>query len=455
MILKKNFDLAVVGKSYFHYIYALEALKEKKNILLLEDDRLNFGNLHHYGMCNLEVEYLKTIGVDLDIETLINLPQFLRKKSIYFILNNKRVLLGRSPLQNYEELARKLPQFFNLEDSILSAINDDAFNSEFYEFIKKLGADSYRFKIIQNVDLDFLIKDAPKLLVHLYEKLKHVVLLNSKEVRSFLYHTRSFYHKVLTSSHPDYEVFHLLICLLSEHYILDEKHLMSELENTVVSRGGSFKSTQIKDWKFFNSKPWCIELSSFEGIVHPEKMAFIGLDPEKLKLRTNNIGPVYKSVKFHLSLDEKKLKSLEKSIVKVGNVNDMATFFTSWQFHISTQGHVHGFCLIKKLEGNKESFIEEDFRAGLKNALSVWYTIDEGDDDFVSEFFMGEELYPDSSFAYKKPFLPQYRNVKLVDYSSPNSTLDLKNVAYYGPLKRQGFGLYGQLLELKEGSYFR
>lgn len=453
MILKKNYDLAVIGKSYFHNIYALEAIKEKKSVLVLEDDRMNFGRLHRYGAGLLELSYFNTIGIDLGVDDLKESKLYARNIPLTFNIDNKRFFLGRSPSQNLLELARKYPHFFKIFNFLE---NRDTFDQDFDQYIQKLGADAYRFKMIQDIDLGFLTQDAPVLLKKIYDHFKTMVSENSEEMRSFLYHTRSFYHKVLTSSHPEYEVFHLLICLLSRHFMINENRLVRDLETAVLSRGGSYKKAQLKDWKFYKSRPWCIELSSFEGIVHPLKMAFIGLDPKTLHIQTNAECPLYQAVHFKMSLNPNLLERHKNSLIRSASSRDMASFFTSWQFFINNDGLVDGLCLVKKLEGNKESFIFEDFLKHLQHSLSMWYDLEgENIKDHVKSFHMGEEIYPDTSFTFNKPSLSHYKSIHLTDHSRPHRVQSLKNVAYYGPLKRQGFGLFGQLLELKEGSYFR
>jgi hypothetical protein len=452
VILKKDYDLVVVGKSYLHYIYALEALKENSNVLLLEDSRLSFGDLYSHGIGDLEYSYLVTLGNDRDIAPLRDLSCYLSEKVINFHWEGIHLILGGEPWDNLKELSRKYPSFFPFNDFICE--NDSFnFNLEFKTYVKLLGKSSYRFKMIQNVNMEYFLKTCPVMIKKLYESFKDCLDKDEENSKPFLYFFRGYYHKFYSSAHPDYEIFHLFILLLSKHYVINQDKLMSDLTPVLIGFGGDYKETKIQDWKFHKSRPWSLELSSFEGIIHPEKIVFLGCDPRKLSLRASCKEALYQSVHFRCPIEDSRLSFFKDSIIVQGNRENMGGSIPSWQFEIE-DGDLVGFCAFRKNKGSKVSFVEEELKRWLEAELNKCLPrlssslIDDID------FNLGEEFFPDDSFHYKKAFIPKQKSIVLSNYSNPLSKEKLSNVSYIGPLKRHAFGFYGQLLTLKEGSYF-
>lgn len=452
MILKKDYALVVVGKSYLHYIYAIEALKENNNVLLLEDDRLSFGDLYSYGISDLEYAYLVTLGKDRDISPLSQLSCYLREKLIHFHWEKSRIVLGSDPWDNLQELSRKFPQFFPFHD-YLNESDSYSFNLEFMTYVKLLGKSSYRFKMIQTVSMEYFLKTCPTMIKKLFETFKECLDKDEENSKPFLYFFRGHYHKFYSSAHPEYEVFHLFILLLSKHYVIDQEKLMSDLTPVLISFGGDYKETKIQDWKFYKSRPWSLELSSFEGIIHPEKIVFLGCDPRKLSLRAGYKDPHYQAVHFRCPIEDNRLSFFEDSLIVQGDRLNMGGAVPSWHFQIK-DGDLVGFCAFRKNRGSKVCFVEEELRKLLEYELDKW--LPELSLSIIGDidFYLGEEFFPDDSFHYKKSFIPKQKRIVLSSYSNPLSNEKLKQVSYLGPLKRHAFGFYGQLLTLKEGSYF-
>ena len=112
-MLKKNIDLLLVGKSYPSILLGLEFLEQGKDVLLLDDDRLQLGELYTDRPLALEKEYLRSWGEQRNIKPLINIEKYLKSVPTTFISNGMRLRLGESPARNCQELFRKIPSLLS------------------------------------------------------------------------------------------------------------------------------------------------------------------------------------------------------------------------------------------------------------------------------------------------------------------------------------------------------
>ena len=69
-MLQKHYPLAVIGKSYLSLLYGIELLRYFERVLLLDDDRLSFGDLYQNGLTQMDFAFLQTMGIDRGIEEL-------------------------------------------------------------------------------------------------------------------------------------------------------------------------------------------------------------------------------------------------------------------------------------------------------------------------------------------------------------------------------------------------
>ena len=107
-MLQKNYSFTVVGKGYLSFLYGIELLRRDLSILILDDRRLEYGDLFTFGLSKLDIEFLKTWGTDRNITALKQIEDFVTQRSLTYVLGGKRVLLGGEPWNNLRELYRKL-----------------------------------------------------------------------------------------------------------------------------------------------------------------------------------------------------------------------------------------------------------------------------------------------------------------------------------------------------------
>lgn len=458
-MLQKNYSLAVVGKGYLCFLYGIELLRNKHSVLLLDDDRLEYGDLFTYGLTNLDLEFLKAWGSDRGIPVLQNVHDYVSAKPYTYVLGKKRVLLGGDPWNNLRELYRKFPNLFPFGH--LFQANEDEneakakenFITDFNLLNHRLGFNGFRFKSLENNTIDYLLGQSPESFKDLFLIFKNALRENKKEGWTFLYFIRSLYHKRLASSYSDPELFHFFLCLLSPHYMLNEEGLAKDLTQIFIERGGHFKETQVREWKFFRGLPWSMELASFEGIIHPHKISFLGSYPFGLPLKVKHGWRKFLSVHFTAKVEDVRIEELKDQLVVCGSPEGLATDIPLWRLEVRGN-EIFGQYLYREKLGSKLKFYEDFMKERLLENLNLWCP-DIRDNIQSLKLSPGKEVYLDQSYSYQSSALPKLKEVKLYDFSSPFLKNKLKNVNYFGPLKGLPLGLYGQLLEIKEISKYQ
>ena len=74
-MLEKDVYLTTVGKSFLSFIYSLSFLEKNHKVIVLDDERLKYGELFIDTFWELEKEFLKTWGREREIAPLKNLAQ--------------------------------------------------------------------------------------------------------------------------------------------------------------------------------------------------------------------------------------------------------------------------------------------------------------------------------------------------------------------------------------------
>lgn len=461
-MLQKNYSFTVVGKGYLSFLYGIELLRRDLSILILDDRRLEYGDLFTFGLSKLDIEFLKTWGTDRNITALKQIEDFVTQRSLTYVLGGKRVLLGGKPWNNLRELYRKFPNLFNYPH-LFDKGNDGKVESEsirkrlsedLNQLYSNLGADGFRFKTIENNSIEYLLGQTPDSIKELFFTFQNSLKEKRREGWCFLYFIGSLYHKSLSSSYSEPEIYHLFLSLLSPHYALDEPRLCKRLSQVFTERGGHFKETQVREWKFYRRMPWSIELASFEGIIHPKRLCFLGSHPRGLPLKVKYDQKMFLSVHFKAKIDKKAAEAWKDQLVISGSPNALATDIPLWRLEVRGD-EVFGQYLYREKLGSKLKFFESFLKERLIENINQWSaSFGESLSDEIT-FTQGPEVYLDQSYTYFSSPLPKVKEVKLYDFSTPFLKSKLKNVNYFGPLKGLPLGLYGQLLEIKEVSKYQ
>ena len=109
-----NLDFALVGHNYFAFLLSIGLLNRGKNVLILDDNRFNYGDFFTNSLTSLDVEFLKSWGAESALQPLIIIEKYLVPSNIYFFVGKKQIVLGDLPHRNFRELCRKFPRLFKI-----------------------------------------------------------------------------------------------------------------------------------------------------------------------------------------------------------------------------------------------------------------------------------------------------------------------------------------------------
>jgi hypothetical protein len=127
-MLNKNIDYALVGHNFITFLLSIGLLNRGKKVLVLDDDRFNYGDFFTNSLTLLDVEFLRTWGELGDLAPLKKIDDYLSPQSIYFYVGKKQIVLGDTPIRNYRELCRKFPNLFMNEKSGSLSLENEVMN---------------------------------------------------------------------------------------------------------------------------------------------------------------------------------------------------------------------------------------------------------------------------------------------------------------------------------------
>jgi len=451
-VLQKNYSTSIIGQSYLSFIYGIELLEKGHSVLLLDDDRLSFGNLYNYGLTAMDLSFFSSWAKDRGLQQYQE-SRFFRQRPYVLHWSGTRILLGASPWENLRELYRKIPDIFNFQETFSEPIEaKEEINADFSRLCHRLGVNGFRFKGLEDFNFDYVMSQCPGSIKALFLNFKKGLKSDDRSA-SFLYFARALFHKRLARKHSELEIFHFFLCLLSPHFLLVGDELEEVLGLEFTRRGGHLKKTRVREWKFYKSLPWSMELASFEGIIHPKKIAFLGARTEGLPLKVRHSGRKFSGISFSVSCSDQRLIEHIGSWHFWAAVKKMGTDFPLWRLQIG-DGVIEGLYLYREKKGSKLSFYQSHMQELLFDELEQWLP---GVRERLgsAKFEPSNEVYLDQSLMQSASPMARLDKVSLFDYSRPVSLTKLKNVDYYGPLKGSPLGLFGQLLELNETPNYR
>lgn len=456
-MLEKNIDMTVVGKSYLSFMLSMKLLDSGKSVLLLDDKRMKFGDLYTNGLTALDKSYLETWGADSQVEPLINLERYLKVMPVNYIVGSKRIRLGSTPVRNLREILRNFPSLASnpkaarVKEIISNPELGEDFNVEFDNYCQTVSKSAFLSSSAKSLGLNLFTDFCSKDITIIYELFKeslsspnHGRDFDPWDLKTFLFSAKGLFHKKLTLHMRDVEVFHLMICLLSPHFDLRNEDLLNEIVPSFEDKGGVFRNTEIREWSFYKNRPWSMELASYEGIIHPSKIALLGSFPKNIPVRLSPDLKSYCSVKvsWKFELETEHIKAGEK-ILFCSKVN-IGTNRPLW-FGLVNKDGIDFDVFVLRQDGLKISFIQEEIRNSLKVDLKTLFpNIDEavieekvefGDDHLIMDNARG------SNFSTV--------NINVLDCSDPINHKKLKNVEYFGPYKECSLGMFSSMVAMK------
>lgn len=458
-----NVDFALVGHNFFAYLLSLGLLGRGKNVMILDDDRFNYGDFFTNSLTSLDIELLKVWGEKHSLQPLINIENYLSPSSVHFFVGKKQIILGDSPNRNFRELARKFPKLFLSPKVSEGAFLYDneflAFDSLYLDFCRKISALIFNEKRSSKVS-NLFAGSLPELFKGHFEfffaNFSHKNLLKDEDLydfQAFIYMMRGFFQSRLSSTGSHSEMLHLFVSLISPYYKLDHERLIADLLQIHTQNGGEFKKLNLGDLKFHKGLVQSFELESFDGLVKPNKMAFIGGYPVGLPIKLGSTRALSYNclnvvVEFSESLPEllKMKKCVFTSALKIGTERPF------WEVNFGNDKQATFNLIMAKKEGTKVEFIAEKTKEILLSDLTFLFPefdlkIASTQMKFTLDVFIEDKDYK----AHER--LEASLSKKIVDViedSAPLLMSRLKNVLYFGPYNEDSLGTFSSLIEMKK-----
>ena len=280
MLLNQKFDRILIGQNYLSLIAGLALLRAKRSVLLIDDHRVGFDTLWGHHLSYLDFQYLQLWGIMDGIEELICLEQYLQQTPIKLSLGKRALYLGGRPYDNFNECLRKFPDVFK-ESSEFLKCGGEEFNQDYEDCVERLGEVSFRFKNLSTIS-GGLYREMQwpffnQLLPQVYGQYQR--LLKERPEHPFVhicYLAKSLYHRDVFLQLNEFEMGHLLLCLLGPVYRMDDLALEQGLKKRFLQWKGRYKRSTINSWQVDKNCLAHIELSSFEGVIAPGQCYFMG-----------------------------------------------------------------------------------------------------------------------------------------------------------------------------------
>lgn len=460
-MIDKNLDYALIGHNYLTYLLALSLLKRNKTVLLLDDDRFNYGDFFTNSLSRIEIDFLLAIGLGNQIDILSNLENYCTVEHRFFYFGKKQVKLGGMPSENLVEILRKFPQLFNEE--LIRNLNDEflnSFNQEYYEYSKNVGNKIFtndkhiKFYQIFNDSLGPSLKlllnsFVDKVIDRNIEKYKSIDQIND-DLSLFIYLTRGFYHSHFSTGGSKIELFHVLLCLMSPYYRLKNIQLTEDLLKSFKDLGGEFKKLNVTDIKFNRGNVRSILLESFEGHISPKKLIFVGGHPIGLPVKFERPKNIFNCLQAEVLVDNIPKHLIGKKLVfssalKMGTNRPMfeADFF---------ENKIELNIVVAKKNGIKVSFIKEQVKEDLMNDFEYLFSefrmnILDIEMNFTHDIFIEENI---KTYRLKDEFKVKNKLADLLFNVGPAIINRPKNVHYLGPYNDGFLGTLSSLVEIRK-----
>ena len=457
-MLKKHVDMALVGKSYLSVLLSLNLLEQNQDVLLLDDERMGVDDFYVERFFSLEKEYLFNWGQEQNIAPLLNIEKYLTNVSSKFVFDDIHIHLGESPAHNYRELCRKMPEVFlpsGARGNICESAKEmEEFNDIYFEYCKSLGKFVYSRKNTSASNLNFLEGKCPIVLKNIYDDFERA-FQNKKygkswlRLKTFLYMSQGVFQKKLSMESSPLENFHLFLCLLSPFYELDRKKFFEDIIAVNLEKGGEFKKTSINEWTFHKGKPWSVELASYEGIIHPKKMAFVGGIPHGNLVALRPEIECYTSLGIELDFSESPVGSCMHERIIFSGIDKLGSSFPFWEGTFDEKGGVFRFIIFAE-RGRKADFVKEKVKMHLFRDIECFIPK-------ISKIVKDVRMtYGRDVWIDKTKSIPKKANcpVSLVDFSKPEKGERLKDVYYFGSYGDMFLGHLGTFMEISRQLQF-
>lgn len=301
-MLKNRYQEVLVGLNLSSLIRGIISLRRKRTTLLIDDPRFKASNYPDLFLSELEILALSRLGKNFDIPELSDLRDFLTPATVALVTPGMRLRLGRSPLENLQELIRKFPELLDPNDlDHLYAESSEGFEIFFMEELRRyesmcfeasFRAKGFRFEM-----------QGPKWFKSIYTRFSEVLNREyavSKELKhQSLLHllSLSFEEKLKTRMSPE-EIPFYLFRLLSPIHRLQDFFLTTQLKRRLTLLGGDYKESVVQFWQLHENKFENLLLESFEGVISGDRVLFFSHLPEEVPFKVQSPFAVYRKTQM-------------------------------------------------------------------------------------------------------------------------------------------------------------
>ena len=460
-MLSRNIDFALVGHNFFAFLLSIGLLNRGKKVLILDDDRFNYGDFFTNSLTSLDVEFLKAWGEEGQLKPLINIQEYLSPEKVYFFVGKKQVALGDSPQRNFRELCRKFPELFYQETNEAGVFSHENeilnFDNIYNDFCQKVSVLLFNEKSASKISLLFensIPKDLQSRFLYFFTHFDNRDKLTETrryDFNSLVYMTRGFFQNRLSVTGSKSEIMHLFFSLVSPYYKLDHERLIADLLQEHLVKGGEFKKLNLADLKFQGGLVKSFELESYDGIIKPNKMAFIGGYPVGLPIKLKaSKSASYNCLNVEFTFKENVPSLLEQKKCVFTSAMKIGTDRPFWEVYLAGNKAVFNIIMAKK-EGTKTEFIYERVKSLLLEDMAYLFPEYKFEAILCEMKFTLDVFIEDKDYNAHKRVEATFKKrlTEVLEDSAPLLISRLKNVLYFGPYNEDSLGTFSSLIEIK------
>jgi hypothetical protein len=417
----------LLGKNYHSYLISFALFERNKKVVLIDD---------HYKdsqdpafIFDFERVLLETWGLDCNIPLLLELDNYLTPSPYCLIYNGKRLNLGNSPSENFNEIIRKFPNLLSL-DPLKDERAREKFDHVFETFSEKFGVKFFRFVELSALKIDMMWELLPQELKDIFFDFKEQ---SKKEELNFLFcFFQGIYQHQFFKQRSDFELLFILLFLLSPRFEINRKKFEEDLSRFFKKGGGETISGENISFETKGSEVNQLSISGKDPIKL-EKLFLTGSNFLGVSLAPDSKSCLT-SIKMRLNLKNLDLLNQEFFLSddqRIGGVNPL----TRIRFE---KDALVGEVLIPYMPGDKEAF---DEKVALKILL--------GDLEKIQGEHTEKDLRLSSSFT-QNYWSQDLENKSISTYFWPFFPQPVKNLNIYPPLKSGPLGTLSVLAQIKD-----
>jgi hypothetical protein len=449
-MLNKNVDRAIIGRSYWSFVYAIERLKHGERVLLLDDDRIHFGHEFANTLGLIECCLLRLWGKQSKLPPLENLSAYLRPQEVNFVVGSKRLVLGEGPVTNLQEILRKFKVGANFARNMTAQVLYNPqflrnFGDSFLPYLQHLATMLLRRHPPSVAEMMRAMPAELKMIFNLFRGIllrqEHIEQQDFWAVKTLFFHSQAFFQKRLSWHFQSGDFFFLLLAMLSPRYQVDAEALMHDLGEVFAAQGGQFKQTRIREWLFDHDCPWSMELASYEGIIHPHWIALLGSNIEALNLALGPAPEVYQGLSVEFKCKDVPYPPYWHKCFVFSSLENVGTDIPLWSI-TTTPESILCQAYYGHKKGSKIAFVRPEVTKFLRQQIKKFLPA-------MPEIIEENLAVSPELLAVQNKELPHplaIDNLAIVDTSE--EPRPLHKVDYFGPRQREGLGPLSTLLHL-------